>query len=146
MADEITPAVLSPERRPHPEATPPASSPSDTTALYRRRSSLKMAAEVPPGAELAMDSAPGRAATASADSSEDIDVAVVMRPGGAAGTPATAELDEMPSRLPSVNLEIVDPGVPPAPLVARHSRARTAASAVVVVLLIAAGWLLRSLF
>lgn len=143
MADEITPAVHSPERQPHPEAAPPASSPSDTTALYRRRSSLKMAAEVPSSTELGPDGAPERVI---AGASSDIDVALVMPPGGAAGTPAAAEADEVPSRLPSVSLEIADPGAPPASLALRHPRARTAASAALVVLLIAAGWVLRSLF
>ena len=138
MADEITPAVPSPERRPNPEAAPPASSSSDTTALYRRRS-------VPPGADLAAECAPGRAVT----SSSNIDVDVVMSASGAAGTPVAAEpadADEVPSRLPSVSLELIDPGAPPPPLALRHPRAHTAASVIAVVLLIAAGWLLRSLF
>lgn len=102
-----------------------------------------MAAEVPPSTELGPDGAPGRAV---ASDSSDIDVDLVMPPGGASGTPAAAEHDEVPSRLPSVSLEIADPGTPPASLAVRHPRARTAASAALVVLLIAAGWVLRSLF
>jgi len=135
MADEITPAVPSQERRPNPEAAPPASSSSDTTALYRRRS-------VPPGGDLAAECAPGRAVTASSHS----DVDIVMRASGPDGTPVAAEADEVPSRLPSVSLEIIDPGVLPPPLALRHPRAYTASSIIAVVLLIAAGWLLRSLF